>query len=111
MLMAGGHLWEVPIVCSWRAQRTWGQGVGPKRGPEHRDLQGCASVVLELGVSRTTVLITCSLSFYKLQIRINYFMESVCKMQSIKRRGWRLPGLWEAWIQHTNLHHAVLSVS
>lgn len=42
-----------------------------------RELQGCDAPLLELPALNNMVLITCSLSFYKLQIRINCFMESL----------------------------------
>lgn len=62
---------------------------------------------VEVGALRSTVLIMCNLSFYKLQIRTNYFLESLCKMQSIKGSGWRLPRLRGAWIQRTNLGYSL----
>lgn len=65
MLRVEGDPWHVP---------------GGAGGPWDRVLdaqRSCGAALLELPASHNMVLITCSLLFYKLQIRINCFMESL----------------------------------
>lgn len=78
MHRAVGDLWKAPAVWSWRARRICDQGAGSSGV---LTVEGCRDAMLFCwSWVHCTVLIMCSLSFYKLQIRINCFMESLCKM-------------------------------
>lgn len=77
-----------PEIRAGRQELEGAQGCGRPLGSPRRDWrdlgccaassESCRAVMLLFGAALSNmVLITCSLSFYKLQIRINCFMASL----------------------------------